>query len=549
MPISIRRASIYIVVVVVVVPFAAAVAVVPVDSINMSSSSAKAPPPSTAAADEMLLPRWDLSSRFGFTSPFGAEIDSHLDETQRLAAQFKDAYEGKLSSNDSSLLDAIVAMEQIAERRALVSSYLNLSYDVCLQDDALLKRKGAIAQRQSALAGDYLSWFELDVAELPEDALAAQYVREPGLVKYRAYLDEVRRQRPHNLAKPVERALTVRSPYVGTRPLVSFFDKELSLMQFDLVGGDGSPSSMVNMEVLLSRLGSSKDAAVRAQCLKALNDGLEGPVARVAALSLSSVAGSWLIENNERAYPNLRSRRNLDNNCPDAVVESLLQGVRNAAVPLCQRYYGLKKRILQQTQGLQTFRWSDRNAPIDIVDQDPTGQSSSNKEKITWQEAVETVERGYRKFSPRMADLFMTMVNEKRIDVPTTNGKKGGAYCAGVIPGVGPFQLLNFDGTKQDVATLAHESGMYRGMCVLFTNRRVLSFVFSRPWLSRYPSLRTGLSAVSSTIDVGRNRINLWRNDCLSRLAGPGGIGPRKIDAFDEQDRRRDQLGRAAMLF
>lgn len=25
--------------------------------------------------------------------------------------------------------------------------------------------------------------------------------------------------------------------------------------------------------------------------------------------------------------------------------------------------------------------------------------------------------------------------------------------------GVGPFQLLNFDGTKNDVATLAHESG------------------------------------------------------------------------------------------
>lgn len=34
-----------------------------------------------------------------------------------------------------------------------------------------------------------------------------------------------------------------------------------------------------------------------------------------------------------------------------------------------------------------------------------------------------------------------------------------GAYCAGVIPGIGPFQLLNFDGTFHDVSTLAHESG------------------------------------------------------------------------------------------
>jgi oligoendopeptidase F len=58
-----------------------------------------------------------------------------------------------------------------------------------------------------------------------------------------------------------------------------------------------------------------------------------------------------------------------------------------------------------------------------------------------------------------MADMFMRFVEEKRIDVPATNGKKGGAYCSAAVPGVGPFQLLNYDGTKRDVATTAHESG------------------------------------------------------------------------------------------
>ena len=172
----------------------------------------------------------------------------------------------------------------------------------------------------------------------------------------------------------------------------------------------------------------------------------------MASLSLSSVAGSWLIENKERNYLNLRSRRNLDNNCPDEVVDSLLEAVRTAGVPLCKRYYALKKQILKQTQDLQVFRWSDRNAEIDIV-------KEKKDEKISWPDAVQMVERGYRKFSPRMAKMFTEMVDEKRIDVPAVDGKKGGAYCAGVVPGIGPFQLLNFDGTKRDVATLAHESG------------------------------------------------------------------------------------------
>jgi len=396
------------------------------------------------AAESTDLPRWDLS-RFGFSSPFSDEIDSHLEETAKLAEAFKAKYEGKLG--ELSLLSAIQDYEEISKRKTLVSSYLHLSYDVSLDDDTLKKRKGALSQRQSEIYGDNLEWFSLDVAELDDAILASQYENDPSLTKFKSFIDELRRQKPHNLSKDVERALTVRSPYVGNRPLVSFFDKELSLMRFKL-DEDGKE---VNMEVLLSRMQSSNDAAFRAKCLQVLNDGLAGSVSRTAALSLSSVAGGWLIENKERKYINLRSRRNLDNNCPDEVVDSLLVGVRSAGIPLCKRFYTLKKGILQKTQGLDKFRWSDRNAPIDI--------GGVSNEKISWEAAVAMVKKGYNQFSPKMSEMFVSMVEEKRIDVPATNGKKGGAYCAGVIPGVGPFQLLNFDGTKQDVATLAHESG------------------------------------------------------------------------------------------
>ena len=429
-----------------------------------------------------------------------------------MAIKFKESYENKIGvvansvdnddgnkSSSSNLLEAVETFETIVTRKALVSSYLSLSYDTALDDDNLKKRKGAISQIQSEISGNYLEWFELDVAGMSQQTLDGHFKVQPLLeTKYRSYLNELRRQQPHNLPKDVERALTVRSPYSGTRQLVSFFDKELSLMRFELTtqpssSGEGKvegekdgttkkkDSETVNMEVLLSRLSSSKDAAVRAECLRELNNGLGGSVSRVAALSLSSVAGSWLIENKERSYRNLRSRRNLQNNCPDDVVDSLLSGVRSAGVVLCKRYYNMKKRILQKTQGLETFRWSDRNAPIDVTISTTTttttttetcdnNNSTINEEEekkvdddddvITWDTAVKMVERGYRKFSPKMAELFLGMVNEKRIDVPASLGKKGGAYCAGVVPGVGPFQLLNFDGTKHDVSTLAHESGL-----------------------------------------------------------------------------------------
>ena len=82
-------------------------------------------------------------------------------------------------------------------------------------------------------------------------------------------------------------------------------------------------------------------------------------------------------------------------------------------VEYCKRYYTLKKGILKKTQGLETFAWADRNAAIDI------GTAAEN---YSWTEAVDIVREGYDKFSPKMAGLFMEMVEQKRIDVPAANG-------------------------------------------------------------------------------------------------------------------------------
>lgn len=117
------------------------------------------------------------------------------------------------------------------------------------------------------------------------------------------------------------------------------------------------------------------------------------------------------------------------------------------------------------------------------------------------------VEKGYKKFSPKMSEMFMSMVDEKRIDVPATNGKKGGAYCAGVVPGVGPFQLLNFDGTKQDVATLGkcYNDDIHVHIIIhigRFSSNIILHLLLHSPrkwsWMSRYSSLQARLPTISS---------------------------------------------------
>ena len=84
------------------------------------------------------LPRWDLSTRFGFESPFDAKIDSLLESVKADAKKFRETYENKLEAN---LYKAIQEYEAISVQKATISSYLHLSYDTQLNDDKLKNRK------------------------------------------------------------------------------------------------------------------------------------------------------------------------------------------------------------------------------------------------------------------------------------------------------------------------------------------------------------------------------------------------------------------------
>tara|TARA_B100000085_G_scaffold98567_1_gene89638 strand:- start:2039 stop:4219 length:2181 start_codon:yes stop_codon:yes gene_type:complete len=395
-------------------------------------------------------PRWELERHFKFDSPNDSNIDREMDAIETKCKEFKAKYEGKLSSN-AALLESIEMFEEIEIGLTRALSYVSLASDTRLEDMKMQQRKASLMQRYGSLQGNFLQWFSLEIANLEEEDIEKQYKMHDGKLKtkYKAFIEEERRSKPYNLSKEVERALTVRSAFAGKRQVVEFYGNELSRLRFPLKDSEnGETTKEVNMEVLLAKMTSSKDTKTRRECMNILNEGLV-KFERTCALSLNMVAGSWHIENTERGFKNLRSQRNVSNNVPDEAVDSLLLAVKTTGVDLCKKYYRLKKGILKETQGLEEFTWADRNATIDIG----TGSDS-----YSWEQAVQICKDGYEKFSPTMAKHFTDMVENKRIDVPAVDGKRGGAYCSSSY-GCGPFQLLNFTGTQRDVATLAHESG------------------------------------------------------------------------------------------
>ncbi|PHJ23770.1 peptidase family m3 protein [Cystoisospora suis] len=389
------------------------------------------------------LPRWDLDRHFPYTSIEDEALDEELAEIERRAKVFMETYKGRLHEK---LYEAIREYEEIEEALGQGRCYSYLVESVKKTDTVVVKRRSHLSAKQSRISADYLTFFDLELAELNEKSLQDQLKRHHGLRHYKPYIDLTRKRRPHLLSEEVERALDVRRPWASSLPVVDYFQQRIAESRFKMPG----ENEEVNLEVLLTKTVSS-DPHTRRLALKTVNEGLKtNAITNFAALALNVVAGSWHIEMKERNYRTMRSRRNESNNVPDEVVDALLAAVRTTGVDLTKKYYRLKKSILKKVSGITEFTWADRNAPLGL---------ESDSRTFSFEEAKRIVEEGYRKFSPTMADMFLKFVEEKRIDMPAVHGKRTGAFCHSCTTKLGPFQCLNYTGNRRDVETLAHESG------------------------------------------------------------------------------------------
>eukprot|EP00922_Rhytidocystis_sp_ex-Travisia-forbesii_P022370 GHVS01032756.1.p1 GENE.GHVS01032756.1~~GHVS01032756.1.p1 ORF type:complete len:675 (+),score=108.81 GHVS01032756.1:207-2231(+) len=399
------------------------------------------------------LPRWNLERHFGYTNPYDPAIDAEMVVAQTRAESFKLARRGKVA--EGGMMGAAIAeYEELSAAMSKMEAYLYLKWAVAQTDEKLTTRQSDVKATINKIRSDNLTFFTLEISKM-SDKVVKDAMKDDAVLKYASWIENTRAKKPYYLSEEVERALSVRSPWASEEPVTDYLEQQMSSAKFTSTPEMAELSATtttaeLNLESVLNKL-FSKEQSVRRAALKCLNSGLRSNyINRFSSLSLNMVAGSWHIEMKERNYKNMRSSRNLSNQVPDVVVDALLAAVRQHGVVLSKRYYKLKKQVLMSTSGLKVFTWADRNAPINL---------GSESDVYSWEEAQSIVREGYKKFSPRMADMFTKMIEEERVDMPAVDGKRSGAFCHGVVPGVGPFQMNNYIGNKRDVATLAHESG------------------------------------------------------------------------------------------
>lgn len=128
---------------------------------------------------------------------------------------------------------------------------------------------------------------------------------------------------------------------------------------------------------------------------------------------------------------------------PPIVYENLISAV-NEALPIMHEYISLRKQVL----GVEEQHLYDLFVPL-VENADI---------KVPFDQAYEMVVEGLAPLGKDYQALLRNAKDSGWIDVCETEGKRCGAYSAGVYD-CHPFVLLNYQPTTNDVFTIAHEIG------------------------------------------------------------------------------------------
>ena len=385
------------------------------------------------------LPNWNLSDLY--TGPDDPALESDMAAAGRRTRDFETRFRGTIAVDGvaaAHLRAALDEYEALLTDQYKPQAYASLLYSTNTEDAA----RGALLQKTrefgSAL-GTHLVFFDLEIGLIPQ----ATYDRIAGdelLAVYRHYLDHQRQLAAHNLTEAEERILVETANSRG-RAFARLATEVNARTRFSFDrDGDGRVESLTQSELLSNLYEPDRD--VRRRAATSLTEGLEGN-AHVATYVYNTLLHEKDVLDRLRGYDQPEDSRHLDNELENSIVDTV-SDVCAGNYGTVARYYGLKGGLL----GLDGLMHYDRYAPI-----------AADESRIPFERARRMVLDAFRDFSPRLIEMTEPFFERGWIDAALADGKRGGAYCAGVTPDLHPYVFMNYTGRPRDVMTLAHELG------------------------------------------------------------------------------------------
>ena len=378
--------------------------------------------------------KWDLSDMYRDTQAWEADREKFIDVLPTL-----ERFRGQLSTDGPTLLAAIKAMQSVETIIANLYVYAGLrSYE----DTRASENAARFSEAQSLYARyqETLSFFTPELLAIPEHTLSQFLASTPGLAVYTHYLEEIARMRPYTLSEAEEKLLAMASD-----PLDKFDSVFTAIDSSDLQFGTVIDSDGNEVELTNSRYGAflhSTDRRVREDAWTGLFKGYNA-LNHTLAANYEGHVKSRVFFARARGFESRLEHATYVNAIPVEIFNNLLTTARAGSAPL-QRYLNLRKEAL----GVERLEIWDMYAPI----VPPTLAD------ISFEDAKQLVADALTPLGQEYIDIYWKGFEEGWVDAMANRGKRGGAYSWGTYTSK-PYLSMNYEGTLNNVSTLAHEYG------------------------------------------------------------------------------------------
>lgn len=380
------------------------------------------------------------------------------------------SFKGSLGKESSNLLRCLKAYDELMSKADKLFVYAKMRRD----EDNSNPVYQSLTDRASAILTEVfasISFIVPEILSIENKTLEAFMKKDSGLSLYKNFISELLRQKQHILSEREEEILALSGDMShAAKDIFTMFNN--ADIKFPTIKDEEGNDVEVTKGRYVHFL-ESKSRDVRAAAFKALYNTYDATRNSLAAMLLSNVKKNKFYSSIRKYDSTLESALDDDNIRP-VVYDNLIETVHKH-LPLIYRYLKLRKSAL----GLDELHMYDIYVPI--VDQP--------QKEIPYAAASEMVLKGLAPLGEEYLGYLKDGLNSGWVDVYENQGKTSGAYSWGCYLSH-PYVLLNYQGTINDVFTLAHEMG--HALHSYYTNK-------TQPYI--YSEYKIFVAEVASTLN------------------------------------------------
>ncbi|MFB6145950.1 MAG: oligoendopeptidase F [Candidatus Nanohaloarchaea archaeon] len=376
--------------------------------------------------------KWDLEKIYENQDGWETDFENAKKEVKRLQKmeqEFETAEE---------LLDTLKQYEKTMRVAGKVFQYAHMRSD----EDKRKSKYQELESRAKSLLSDARqasSFLEPAIQGLTEEEIDSMMQGEEELERYRHYIEDIMRSKPHTRSGEIENILADLGEVLGSSETYSrLSNADLKFPEVETPEGEKVELTQSNFTKFLK----NRDRDFRKEVYEKYYDRI-GEFSNTFSSTLENTVKTHAKMAGIRKFDSARKNALHGPNIPVSVYDNLVETVEEN-VDLLHRLTDLKRKAL----GVDEMHMWDIYVPT----------AGSEEPEISFEEAKEHVIEAVAPLGEEYQERMKEGIESGWIDVYENRGKRSGAYSSGSYD-TDPYILMNYQDDINSMFTLAHELG------------------------------------------------------------------------------------------